>query len=112
MEGDAAGVNQLSEAGLNFTALEADLGERGRVPLHPEVARLLGPLERAEKLAGHKVLVNKARGLMEVELGAPHSPDEKALTMSIFSMSSSAAHAAAQKTRRDSWQRVEQKVSS
>ena len=53
VKGDAAGVDQLPEVWLNFAALEADLGERGRVALHPEVARLLGPLERAEKLARH-----------------------------------------------------------
>ena len=70
VEGDNAGVNQLPEVGLNFAALQADLSERSRVALHPEVAWLLGPLERAKKLARHEVLVGEARGLLEVELSA------------------------------------------
>ena len=53
VEGDATGVDQFPEVGLNFAGLEANLGECGRVALHLEVARLLGPLERAEKLARH-----------------------------------------------------------
>ena len=51
VKGNAAGVDQLPDVGLDFAALEANLGERGRVALHPEVACLLGPLERAEKSA-------------------------------------------------------------
>ncbi len=70
VEGDAAGVNKLPEVELDFAALEVDLRECGRVGLHPEVARLLGPLEWTQEPARDKVLVNEARRLLEVEPGA------------------------------------------